>query len=457
MAAARPGDPEAAGPPPGSGEDGPERPGAEADLDAAIDDALAELARDHAPPPSADDGPGATAESARARTERWRRSRAGLRAAVHTLSTRVVTDGAGAAPEASGAPAGSAATDEGRSGGRRASPFEWGFLGGLGVLIAYITFLVLDSIRDTLVMIAIATLLAIGLDPLVSMMTRRGLRRGAGVAVVFLGLLAVIAAAIYAIIPPIVNEVGSFINSVPVLITDLQTNSTIRDLDQRFGLLDALRNSNIVQNVGSGAAGGILSAGFTVATVFADLLIVLILTLYFLAGFHRIKAAAYRLVPASRRARVTDLSDRILKQMGGYLSGATIIALQAGLVAGAFSAIIGLPYPWAIALAAAVLDFIPVVGPIIVGVSITLIGFTQGVAIGIISGTFYLCQHLFEAYWLYPRVMRRTVNISTGGVVVAILIGAALLGVTGAILAVPVAAAIMLIVREVIMPMQERS
>ena len=126
--------------------------------------------------------------------------------------------------------------------------------------------------------------------------------------------------------------------------------------------------------------------------------------------------------------------------MGGYLSGATIIAIQAGLIAGIFASIVGLPYPWAIALGAAVLDFIPVVGPIIVGVSMTLIGFTQGVAIGIIAGVFYLAQHMFETYWLYPRVMRRTVDISTGAVVVAIIVGGALLGVTGAILAVPVAA-----------------
>ncbi|HYN71746.1 MAG TPA: AI-2E family transporter, partial [Nakamurella sp.] len=283
------------------------------------------------------------------------------------------------------------------------------------------------------------------------------LRRGGAVATVFLALLAVIAAAIYAIVPPIVNEVGSFVGSVPQLIESLQENPTIQNLDQRFQLLDALRNSNIVQNVGSGAAGGLLTASVTVASVFLDLVIILILTLYFLAGFPRIKAAAYRLVPATRRPRVVELSDRVLKQMGGYLSGATIIAIQAGLIAGIFAFIIGLPYPWAIALGAAVLDFIPVVGPIIIGVSMTLLGFTQSLAIGIIAGVFYLCQHLFEAYWLYPRVMRRTVEISTGAVVVAILIGASLLGVTGAILAVPVAAAIMLIVREVIMPMQERS
>jgi len=277
------------------------------------------------------------------------------------------------------------------------------------------------------------------------------------VATVFLALLAVIAAAFYAIVPPIVNEVGSFVGSVPQLIESLQQNPTIQNLDQRFQLLDALRNSNIVQNVGSGAAGGILTASVTVASVFLDLVIILILTLYFLAGFPRIQAAAYRLVPATRRPRVIELSDRVLKQMGGYLSGATIIAIQAGLIAGIFAFAIGLPYPWAIALGAAVLDFIPVVGPIIIGVSMTLLGFTQSLAIGIIAGVFYLCQHLFEAYWLYPRVMRRTVEISTGAVVVAILIGASLLGVTGAILAVPVAAAIMLIVREVIMPMQERS
>jgi predicted PurR-regulated permease PerM len=86
----------------------------------------------------------------------------------------------------------------------------------------------------------------------------------------------------------------------------------------------------------------------------------------------------------------------------------------------------------------------------------TLLGFTQSLAIGIIAGAFYLAQHLFEAYWLYPRVMRRQVDISTGAVVVALLIGGALLGVTGAVLAVPVAAAVQLIVREVVMPRQER-
>jgi len=451
------------GHPPAAG--GGQRPLTEAEStgawEAALDDALDEfdLASDAEPQPSGNGSAGSVGGDA----EQHRR-RARLKAAVSTVTTRMMSERAVRASEAAAAAAEASAqavqaVADGREEIREPtrSAFHWGFFGGLGVLIAYVSYLVLDTIRDTLVLIAISTLLAIGLDPLVGLLMRRGMKRGAGVAVVFLGLLLVIGAAIYAIIPPIVNEVGSFVSTVPQLITDLQNNPNIQNLDQKFGVLEALRNSNIVQNLGSGAAGGLLTASFTVAAVMVDLLIILVLTLYGLAGFPKIKAAGYRLVPASRRARVTDLGDRVLKQMGGYLSGATIIAIQAGLVAGVFAAVIGLPYPWAIGLGAAVLDFIPVVGPITVGISMTLIGFTQGVGIGIIAGIFYLCQHLFEAYWLYPRVMRRTVDISTGAVVVAILIGAALLGVTGAILAVPVAAAIMLIIREVIMPMQERS
>jgi predicted PurR-regulated permease PerM len=333
------------------------------------------------------------------------------------------------------------------------APFRIGLLGGLGLLIAYAIYLSLDTIRGTLIVIAISALLAIGLDPAVALLIRRGIRRAGAVAIVYLGLLAFLFGAFYAIIPPIVTQIGAFISSLPDTLQNLQNNPTIKSLDAKFGIIKSLQSSDFVKNIGSGAAGSI----FTVAGIAVDLVVVLILTLYFLAGLPRIKAAGYRLVPASKRARVTDIGDKIIKQMGGYLGGATLIALQAGLVAGVFSWIAGLPYPWAIALAAAVLDFVPVVGPIIIGISMVLLGFSQSLTIGIVAGAFYLCQHMFEAYWLYPRVMRRTVHISTAAVIVAILIGAALLGITGAVLAVPVAAAIQLIIREVVLPRQERS
>jgi len=332
-------------------------------------------------------------------------------------------------------------------------PFRTGFFGGLGVLVAYVCFLLVDSVKSTLILLVVAAILAIGLDPAVRFLQRRHLRRGWSVLIVFVALMLSLGGIFYAIIPPIVTEVSKLVEGAPEYLANLQNNPTIRGLDEKFQLIQKIEDSEFIKNIGTGA----FSVTFTVAGIFIDLLIVLILTLYFLGGLPRITATAYRLAPATRRARVTDLGNKVITQLGGYLSGATIIALQAGFVAGIFAWIIGLPYPWAIALGAAALDYIPVIGPITIGAAMMLLGFTQSVTIGLVAVGFYICQHLFEAYWLYPRVMRRTVDISAGAVVVAIVIGGALLGVMGALLAVPVAAAVQLIVREVVMPLQERN
>ena len=457
--------------PEGADQDG--RPADPEALTHALDAALDELDRhsgqtgpiEPSPAELAEDAAAAAGDRTAQEAVSRRQRRAGLRTVVSTMSSRVMAERTARATEAAVAavaaaeaahhqpdPAGSAAAVDRTV----AHPFRTGFLAGIGLLLAYVTYQTLDTLKGTLIVLAVAAVLAIGLDPAVGWLMRRHLSRGLSVTTVFLGLLVVLAGAIYAIVPPIVSELIAFITSVPDLIANLRQNPTILNLDQKFHILSTLQNSDFVQKLGSGAAGSILSASVTVAGIGADLFIVLILTLFFLAGFPKIKRAGYRLAPASRRMRVTDLGDKILKQMGGYLGGATLVAMQAGLVAGVFAAIVGLPYPWAIALGAALFDFIPVVGPIVVGLSMCLLGFTQSVTIGIVAGCFYICQHLFEAYWLYPRVMRRQVDISTGAVVVAILLGGALLGVTGALLAVPVAAAVQLMVREVLMPRQER-
>lgn len=343
------------------------------------------------------------------------------------------------------------------SGPRTFSPFRFGFLGGLGVLLAYITYQSIDTLRGTLIVIAVAALLAIGLDPAVGFLIRRGLRRSLSVLVVMLGLLAFIGGAFFAVIPPIINEVETFIISIPTLLEGLQENATVKNLDARFGLIQQIQESSFLQNIATGAGTTVVTAGVTIAGILVDLLIVLVLTLYFLAGFPRIKRAAFRLAPGSRRERVTELGEVVLRQMGRYLGGASLIAIQAGIFAGTFAAIVGLPYPWAIALGAALLDFVPVVGPITVGILMMLLGFTQSLVLGIVAAGVYLVQHLFEAYWLYPKVMNRAMSITTGSVVVAIIIGGSLLGVTGALMAVPVAAAIQLIIREVVIPMQDRA
>lgn len=329
------------------------------------------------------------------------------------------------------------------------APFRTGLLAGLGLLVAYALYLSLSTILSTLVVLAISVILAVGLDPVVRLLLRRGVRRGVAVAITFLGLLALLGGAVYAIIPPIVSQIAGLITVLPDRLEDLMKDPTVRSLDEKFGII--ARVKGVLADIGPGAASGV----FTAAGVALDLLVVLVLTLYFLSGLPRIRESAYRLVPLSRRVRVRQIGDQVVLQMGGYLGGATLIALQAGLVAGVFAWIVGLPYPLAIGAGAFVLDFVPVVGPVIIGVSMALLGFTQSVVIGIVAAAFYVGQHLFEAYWLYPRVMRRSVHISSAAVIVAIIVGAALLGVVGAILAVPVAAAMQLIVRDVVLPRQD--
>lgn len=332
-----------------------------------------------------------------------------------------------------------------------AAPFRTGLLVGIGLLLAYALYLSLSTLLSTLVVLAISALLAVGLDPVVRLLTRHGMRRGLAAAITFFGLLAVLGGAIYAIIPPVVQEVVALIKVAPDKLKQLLEDPTISSLDERFKLIEKVQD--YLSNVGAGAASGV----FTAAGVAVDLLVVLVLTLYFLLGLPRILDASYGLVPASRRARVREIGDKVISQMGGYLGGALVIALQAGLVAGLFAWFVGLPYPLAIGAGAFVLDFVPVVGPIIIGVAMALLGFTQSIVVGIVAAAFYIGQHLFEAYWLYPRVMRRAVHISSAAVIVAIIIGAALLGVVGAVLAVPVAAALQLIIREVVLPRQNRT
>ncbi len=387
--------------------------------------------------------------------------RRGVRAALSMMAERARTERAAmpagdpaAEPVADVPESGPAAAAAGEQTGERRhlmAPFRVGLLGGLGLLIAYALYLSLATVLSTLIVIALSAMIAIGLEPVVALLIRRGLRRAGAVAIAYFGMLAFVFGAFYAIIPPVVTQVAALLAALPERLEALLDNPTVRSLDDRFGLIQRIKD--YAGEIGPSAASGV----FTAAGVVIDLVVVLVLTLYFLAGLPRITAAAYRLVPASRRPRVQGIGDRIIKQMGGYLGGATLIALQAGLIAGLFAWIAGLPYPWAIALAATVLDFVPVVGPVVIGISMVLLGFSQSLTIGVVAGIFYTAQHLFEAYWLYPRVMRRTVHISSAAVIVAILIGAALLGVVGAVLAVPVAAAVQLIIREVLLPRQERS
>jgi predicted PurR-regulated permease PerM len=192
------------------------------------------------------------------------------------------------------------------------------------------------------------------------------------------------------------------------------------------------------------------------ATVF-NVLTVLIMTLYFVSAFDRIKNLCYRMVPRPRRARAVLLGDEILGRVGGYVAGAFVIALIAGLSSLIWLSLpfINVPYALALAMLVAILDIIPLVGATIGAVVVTLVAFTVSLPVGVATLLFYIAYQQIENYVIYPRVMKRSVDVHPAAAIVAVLIGGSLLGVVGALLAIPVAAAVALFLEEVVLPRQD--
>ncbi len=335
----------------------------------------------------------------------------------------------------------------------RRSPLRIGFTAAIGVALAYGLVQALVAVRSVLVLILVAGFLAIGLDPAVQWLERRRLRRGGSVAVVLLGVLALFALIGLAVVPPIVDQAQQFVDAVPGYVADLRSNEQVARLDVRYGVLDHLETVLDDPARFSGTVfGGVVGVGKVVVGAFFSTLTVLILTLYFLSNLPTIKANAYRLVPRSRRARVGLLTDEVMARVGSYVAGALSIALIAGSTTFVLLLVLGVPYPLALAVLVAVTDLVPLVGASIGAVVITLVAFSVSLRTGIVAGAWYLGYQQLENYLLYPRIMKRSVDVSPAATVVAVLVGGSLLGVVGALLAIPIAAAVQLVVDEVAVP-----
>jgi predicted PurR-regulated permease PerM len=336
------------------------------------------------------------------------------------------------------------------------SPFRIAFTASLGVALAYGLVNALIAVRQVLVLLLIAAFLAIGLNPAVDALEARRLGRGPAVAIVFAAVLLFFTGFGLAVVPPIVEQAQSFVEQAPDYIRELQENDRIADLDERYGLLERARSLlDRPAALGGSLFGGVLGVGKVVFSAFFSTVTVLILTLYFLSSLPTIKATAYRLVPRSRRARVGLLTDEILTRVGGYVAGALTIASLAGLATFTLLTVLGVQYQLALAMLVAVTALIPLIGATIGATIVTLVALFASVKAGLISAVFFLIYQQVENYVLYPRIMRRSVDVSPAATVVAVLIGGSLLGVLGALLAIPIAAAVQLVLKEVVAPRQD--
>ncbi|MEV8637034.1 AI-2E family transporter [Streptosporangium sp. NPDC051023] len=337
------------------------------------------------------------------------------------------------------------------------NPFVFGFTAALGVLTAWWLVQAVVGASSVLILIVVSLFLAIGLNPAVEGLQERGLPRLAAITVVFLGVIAVFTAFGLAVVPPLTAQSTDFVQKVPQYVRELQDNPLIRDLDQRFQILDKLQQYVTSGDFGSQMFGGVLGFGQVIIGAVFNALTVLVLTLYFLGSLNSLKKMAYRLVPRSRRTRASLLGDQIVDSIGGYVGGNLIISLIAGVTTFFFLVLMRVPYALALALIVALTDLIPMVGAFIGAGVASIVGFFVSPTVGIVCVVFFTVYQQIENYWIAPSVMRSSVDVPPLATIVGALLGGALLGVVGALLGIPLVAALLLIVREVILPRQERA
>jgi predicted PurR-regulated permease PerM len=343
----------------------------------------------------------------------------------------------------------------------RHSPFYIGFFGATGALLAIGLWQLVGRLTTTLTLLIVSMFLALALNPIVDAIVERGVRRAGSVAVVFTGLLVVFVLIGFLVIPPVVVQGTELAQQTPNYIEDLLGSSWVRELDKSYDVIDKVRDEVQArmtdQQFLEGVLGGLLGAGRAVLNGVFQVFTVLVLTLYFLSSLPRVKHAAYAMVPATRRPRVESLSEEIMRRTGSYAIGQVVIATLNAILSYLMMRIVGIPYAAVLAVTVGLLGLIPMIGATLGAAVVCLVAFFDEPKKALIALVYYLVYQQLENYVVAPRVMQHTVSVPGPVTIVAALAGAALLGVLGALLAIPVAAGLLLLYEEVLVPKQRRA
>jgi predicted PurR-regulated permease PerM len=321
--------------------------------------------------------------------------------------------------------------------------YRWGFFAGLGLLSSVAAALVVYNVRDILLRVVVAAFLAVSLDPAVRWLTARGVRRGLAVTIIFGVFLIILTAFLMSVIPPLVNQFGQLVRHFPDFLQSLQDRSArFRELDTRFQLTTRLEG--VLDQLPARVTGGVLGVTSQVFGAVVSFLTVVVFTVYFLLDLPRLRHGVVRLFPVDRRERYAHVVDIMVNKVGDYMIGRLAIGFIAGVVAFAALQGLGVPYPLPLAIFIALLDLIPLIGHPIGSIAALIVALiTKGLwPTSVLLLIIFVVYQQLENYFIGPRVLRHSVDISAAAVLLAALVGAAIMGVIGALVAIPIAAAL---------------
>jgi predicted PurR-regulated permease PerM len=308
--------------------------------------------------------------------------------------------------------------------------------------------------KGVLLWILIAAFLATALNPAVEWLQRRGVRhRGGAVAIVFLTALGIVAGIAATFVPTLVDEVNDFASAVPDYVDDLtRGEGPLGFLERDYQIVERIREA-----IEKSGVGGVLGLSETAVGVAKGVVhvVVAVLTIAFLTLFMLLEGPSwverlYGLVPERHETRVRRVGAEVYRAIGGYVAGNLAISLVAGTASAIVLSILGVPFAFALALIVALLDLVPLAGATIAAVVVTTVAFLDSTTSGVVVLIFFVLYQQFENHVLQPVVYGKAVRLSPLAVLVAVLIGAELAGVVGALGAIPAAAAIQVVLRELL-------
>jgi len=311
------------------------------------------------------------------------------------------------------------------------------------------------SVLNIMVLVLMAAVLAIGLDPAVRAMERRGQSRGRAVTLIFLGALAVVILFASLVIPRLVTQVGELADDIPGYVDDVAKREDaigryVRENDVAEKLQKFVKDlpGKITNSFGTivGVAGKVGSVIFNIVTV-------AILTIYFMLSLPRMRRTAAIAFAPGTRERAEDVMDQAISRIGGYVAGILTTASIAGTSALVFFTILGLlglgiPFAVPLAVFSGLLGLIPAVGAYIGAAPAVIVGFFQSPATGVVILVYFIVYQQIENYVIQPRIMKNAVNLSPAAVIISTLVFGSLAGFAGAVLALPAAATIKVIIVE---------
>jgi len=346
--------------------------------------------------------------------------------------------------------------------------FRIGLLGGLGVLTAMLIGSAVITLGSVITYVGFALFLALGLDPIVRFLVAKKFPRWLAVVSVVVALLSVFAAFALAIVPVLVEQMTLLYAGILAFLTSYSSLAELEGAVQSFipvevldvhatveAILAFVSDPANIANIG----GGVLSVGVGFANAALGAFLTIMLTIYLVVSLPSITRAVYSVVPASKRETFIGLAEQVIKAVGQYVIGQGSQGLANGVLSFIALSIIGAHYPALFAIIALLFSLIPLVGTVTGSILIVatqfLVAPDQPVT-AVIMAVYYLVYLQLEAYLIGPMIMNRAVKVPGVVVIIAALAGGALMGVLGAIVAIPLAASVLIIMREVIIPAQDK-